>query len=265
MAVKSASWQSRRLRRRSPSPSSASCSPPPTRIRRDMAKDPLALNGYPPQSADLVRHRRPRARTRTLSANVNVNFANRSRRRRVVHFPLVFTTVAVDLTTGRQPPLRAPGRRLERTVARRHRPAARPLRHLARDDEARHRPHHRVSTKTRDQERLLDDLPLLSRRRRSSQRSSASPKRRRRSARFARTITVGSQGEVTGTMVTLKKSTVKVTREVLSYNQPITSTPPSRDLEPLSTCRIRQTAAASTSPHCCSRRPHVVVPELANS
>jgi hypothetical protein len=60
-----------------------------------VAKDPFALHGYPPKSADLL-VTISTGQSYTLSANVNVNFTT-SAADAVVHFPLVFSVTSVDL------------------------------------------------------------------------------------------------------------------------------------------------------------------------
>jgi hypothetical protein len=60
-----------------------------------VAKDPFALHGYPPKSADLL-VTVSTGQSYTLSANVNVNFTT-SAAEAVVHFPLVFSVTSVDL------------------------------------------------------------------------------------------------------------------------------------------------------------------------
>lgn len=60
-----------------------------------VTKDPFALHGYPPKSADLL-VTISTGQSYTLSANVNVNF-DTSAAEAVVHFPLVFSVTSVDL------------------------------------------------------------------------------------------------------------------------------------------------------------------------
>jgi hypothetical protein len=60
-----------------------------------VAKDPFALHGSPPKTADLL-VTVSTGQSYTLSANVNVNFA-KSSVDAVVHFPLVFSVTSVDL------------------------------------------------------------------------------------------------------------------------------------------------------------------------
>src|ERR1700722_13641284 len=59
------------------------------------AKDPLALNGYPPSSADLAVTVTTGANV-SVNANVNVNFKT-GRIAALVHFPLVIDTVSLNL------------------------------------------------------------------------------------------------------------------------------------------------------------------------
>ncbi len=60
-----------------------------------VAKDPFALHGYPPKTADLL-VTVSTGQSYTLSANVDVNF-NASTVDAIVHFPLVFSVTSVDL------------------------------------------------------------------------------------------------------------------------------------------------------------------------
>lgn len=59
------------------------------------AKDPLVLNGYPPKSANIL-VTISTGQSYSVSANVNVNFRTNAVEA-VVHFPLVFSTTAVDV------------------------------------------------------------------------------------------------------------------------------------------------------------------------
>ena len=58
-------------------------------------KDPLALNGYPPKTADLLVTLSTGSNVK-LNANVSANFMTGDVRA-VVHFPLVITTASVDV------------------------------------------------------------------------------------------------------------------------------------------------------------------------
>jgi len=58
-------------------------------------KDPLALNGYPPKTADLLVTLSTGSNVQ-LTANVDVNFTS-DRVSAVAHFPLVITTASIDL------------------------------------------------------------------------------------------------------------------------------------------------------------------------
>lgn len=62
-------------------------------------KDPLALNGYPPKTADLALTLSTGSNVK-LTANVGVNFQS-DRVSAVVHFPLVITTASVDVVAAR--------------------------------------------------------------------------------------------------------------------------------------------------------------------
>ncbi len=59
------------------------------------AKDPLALNGYPPKSANLL-VTASTGQAYSLSANVNVDFSTNNVEA-TISFPLVFSVAAVDL------------------------------------------------------------------------------------------------------------------------------------------------------------------------
>ncbi len=62
-------------------------------------KDPLALNGYPPKTADLLVTLSTGSNVK-LTANVDVSFTS-DRVSAVVYFPLVITTASVDVVAAR--------------------------------------------------------------------------------------------------------------------------------------------------------------------
>ena len=196
-------------------------------------KDPLALNGYPPKTAELFVTLSTGSNVK-LSATVNANFRT-DRVSGVVHFPLVITTASVDVIAARN--------------------------HLyARSADVSNGPWLSTHLSLPDLygislELTKPDVDLITGFKKTVSKSGYSTTYRfyrddvALSPLFAKPdatstlgsvlwyITVGSQGELTRSTVVeqTKKSTVKVSVTVLSYNQPITITLPStKDLEPLS-------------------------------
>jgi hypothetical protein len=196
-----------------------------------LIKDPLALNGYPPSSADLAVTVSTGANV-SVNANVNVNFKT-GRIAALVHFPLVIATASLNLIfadnklytrsaeVANGPWLGAKvttpnlfGASLELTKP---------------DIDLIAGFHKSVSTSGYSTTYLFtrDDVPMTS--------VIGASYSKLGSLRW--TITVGSQGEVVATTVVEKTlhATTTLNVTVLSYNQPVHIDVPSADsTEPLS-------------------------------
>ena len=202
-----------------------------------LAKDPLALNGYPPKSADVAVELTTNSGA-SLSANVEVNFKT-GRVDAEVHFPFVITTIALDVRLiGRhvyvRPSDESSGPWLDLSV--KSFPLfgislelTKPDIYLVRGFEE----HVTRSGYSTTYHFFKDEVAL------SPVIGSARANSTLGSVRFS--ITVGSQGEVSAGSITVqsKHGATTLSATVLSYNQPApVAAPTASDSKPLSDSEI---------------------------
>ncbi|MCU1362610.1 MAG: hypothetical protein JWM55_438 [Acidimicrobiaceae bacterium] len=198
-----------------------------------VGKDPLALNGYPPKTADLVVTVSTGSNVQ-LNANVGLNFATGGASA-VVHFPLVITTASVDVVA-------AKGHMYVRSADVSNGPwlsthLSLPNLYgvsleLTKPDVELITGFHETVSKSG-----YSTTYHLSRDDVAFSHLFAGANARSTLGTIQWSITVGSQGELTQSTVVeqTKKSTVKVSVSVLSYNQPVrVAIPSARNREPLS-------------------------------
>jgi hypothetical protein len=198
-----------------------------------VGKDPLALNGYPPKSADFY-VTLSTGEGVNLNANVGVNFTT-NEAEGVVHFPLVITTASVNIILAKD--------------------------HLyARSADVSNGPWLSAHLTVPNLfgislELTKPDIDLISGFTKTETKSGysttyhffrddvafshvlASGKANSVLGSIRLSITVGSQGELTQTSVIekTKHSTIRLSVTVLSYNQPVTvAVPSAKNTEPLS-------------------------------
>jgi hypothetical protein len=208
-----------------------------------IAKDPLALNGYPPKTADFEL-KISTGQAYSLNANVDINFKKNSARAQLL-VPLLFsdTSINVRLVKGHlflgssnlssvfgagwiSTSVKTPslfGLSLELT-----KPDVSLIRGFNKMTVTKNG---YLTTYRYERDNVILSLP------------SSSPVKMPSGTTFVATITVGSQGELTAATVseTSKTSTLTASLNVLSYNQPLhVSAPPSSQVKKVNISKLQK-------------------------